>query len=156
MLQDEGQDTIDASAKWCSIHHSADGLWIEPHWRPKAGTRRSTLKAARCRFSSTVGISGLQAGEDVEALLRNYLNRVKENGHAIIDASRAQFIGQDILETLHDLMAAADDNLTVHRTEKPQRHDRHRNPAYPRRGYHVIHQPLNLLYRNLCASCVHS
>ncbi|WP_434130299.1 SulP family inorganic anion transporter [Methylocaldum gracile subsp. desertum] len=49
-----------------------------------------------------------------KALLREYLNRVGENGYVIIDATRAQFIDQDILETIHDFVAAAsDDNITV-------------------------------------------
>jgi MFS superfamily sulfate permease-like transporter len=39
---------------------------------------------------------------------------VGENGYVIIDATRAQFIDQDILETIHDFVAAAsDDNITV-------------------------------------------
>ncbi len=49
-----------------------------------------------------------------KALLRRYLDSVEENGYVIIDASRAQFIDQDILETIHDFVAAAsDDNITV-------------------------------------------
>ena len=41
-----------------------DGLWIEPQWRSEAGTHRSDSGAAQPHLS-TVGISGLQAGEDV-------------------------------------------------------------------------------------------
>ncbi|HYE37106.1 SulP family inorganic anion transporter, partial [Methylocaldum sp.] len=49
-----------------------------------------------------------------KALLRKYLDSVEENGYVIIDASRAQFIDQDILETIFDFVAAApDDNITV-------------------------------------------
>lgn len=49
-----------------------------------------------------------------KALLRRYLDSVEENGYVIIDASRAQFIDQDILETIYDFVAAAsDDNITV-------------------------------------------
>lgn len=49
-----------------------------------------------------------------KALLRGYLERIQENGYLIVDGSRAQFIDQDILETLRDFMnAARDDNITV-------------------------------------------
>ena len=49
-----------------------------------------------------------------KALLRQYLDSIEENGYVIIDATRAQFIDQDILETIHDFVAAAsDDNITV-------------------------------------------
>jgi MFS superfamily sulfate permease-like transporter len=49
-----------------------------------------------------------------KALLREYLALIEENGYVIVDGSRAQFIDQDILETLHDFVTAApDDNITV-------------------------------------------
>lgn len=49
-----------------------------------------------------------------KALLRSYLERVGENSHLIIDGSKAQFIDQDILETIQDFLnAAGDDNITV-------------------------------------------
>lgn len=49
-----------------------------------------------------------------KALLRSYLERIEENGYVIIDGARAQFIDQDILETLQDFVKAAeDDNITV-------------------------------------------
>ncbi len=49
-----------------------------------------------------------------KALLRSYLDRVGENGHLIIDGSKAQFIDQDILETIQDFVnAAKDDNISV-------------------------------------------
>ncbi|MGX2040848.1 SulP family inorganic anion transporter [Methylocaldum sp. MU1018] len=49
-----------------------------------------------------------------KALLRKYLDSIEENGYVIIDASRAQFIDQDILETIFDFVeAATDDNITV-------------------------------------------
>jgi MFS superfamily sulfate permease-like transporter len=49
-----------------------------------------------------------------KAPLRDALARIEENGYVIIDASRAQFIDQDILETIHDFVAAApDDHITV-------------------------------------------
>lgn len=49
-----------------------------------------------------------------KAPLRNYLSQIGANGYVIIDGSRAQFIDQDILETIHDFVAAAtDDNITV-------------------------------------------
>ncbi|CAL1239383.1 SulP family inorganic anion transporter [Candidatus Methylocalor cossyra] len=49
-----------------------------------------------------------------KALLRDYLARIEADGYLIIDGSRAQFIDQDILETIQDFVAAAsDDNITV-------------------------------------------
>ena len=50
-LRDEGQGTGDASpgteaAGVASV--SPDGLWIEPHWRSEAGTRRSDSGFAPC------------------------------------------------------------------------------------------------------------
>jgi MFS superfamily sulfate permease-like transporter len=49
-----------------------------------------------------------------KALLREFLSRINEHGYVIIDGSRAQFIDQDILETIEDFVAAApDDNITV-------------------------------------------
>jgi len=49
-----------------------------------------------------------------KALLRQALDSIEADGYVIIDASRAQFIDQDILETIHDFVAAApDDNITV-------------------------------------------
>ncbi|QSA95598.1 SulP family inorganic anion transporter [Methylococcus sp. EFPC2] len=49
-----------------------------------------------------------------KALLRSYLERVEEDSYLIIDGGRAQFIDQDILETLQDFAKAAqDDNITV-------------------------------------------
>ncbi len=49
-----------------------------------------------------------------KALLREYLSRIDENGYVIVDGSRAQFIDQDILETIEDFIAAAaDSNITV-------------------------------------------
>lgn len=47
-------------------------------------------------------------------LLRDYLSRIEENSCVLIDGSRALFIDHDILETIHDFVAAAgDDNITV-------------------------------------------
>lgn len=49
-----------------------------------------------------------------KALLRSCLERIQENGYLIIDGSKAQFIDQDILETIQDFMnAACDDDITV-------------------------------------------
>jgi MFS superfamily sulfate permease-like transporter len=49
-----------------------------------------------------------------KALLRDCLDRIEENGYVVIDASRAQFIDQDIVETIYDFVEAAkDDNITV-------------------------------------------
>jgi len=49
-----------------------------------------------------------------KALMRNSLERIQENSYLIIDGTRAQFIDQDILETIQDFMnAASDDNITV-------------------------------------------
>jgi MFS superfamily sulfate permease-like transporter len=49
-----------------------------------------------------------------KALLRDYLSRIEEGGYVIIDGNRAQFIDQDILETLEDFIAsAADSDITV-------------------------------------------
>ncbi|MGX2040457.1 SulP family inorganic anion transporter [Methylocaldum sp. MU1018] len=49
-----------------------------------------------------------------KALLRQYLDSIEEGGYVIIDTSRAQFVDQDILETIQDFVAAApDDNISV-------------------------------------------
>lgn len=49
-----------------------------------------------------------------KALLRNYLGGIEENSSLLIDGSRAQFIDQDILETLQDFVnAAGDSNISV-------------------------------------------
>jgi MFS superfamily sulfate permease-like transporter len=45
-----------------------------------------------------------------KALLRDLLERVEPNSYLIIDGSRAEFIDQDILETLRDYLKAAPDN----------------------------------------------
>lgn len=42
-----------------------------------------------------------------KALLRSYFDSVEEGSYLIIDAGRAQFVDQDILETIHDFVAAA-------------------------------------------------
>jgi putative transposase len=52
MLRDEGRDTINALIGMPVGNHlcvSPDGLWIEPHKRSEAGTRRSVSGAALCR-----------------------------------------------------------------------------------------------------------
>ena len=47
-------------------------------------------------------------------LLRTYLDRIEENSAILIDGSKAQFIDQDILETLQDFLnTATDRNITV-------------------------------------------
>jgi MFS superfamily sulfate permease-like transporter len=49
-----------------------------------------------------------------KALLRECLSRIEEGGFVIIDGTRAQFVDEDILETISDFVsAAADDNITV-------------------------------------------
>lgn len=49
-----------------------------------------------------------------KALLRKFILFIQENSTVTIDASRAQFIDHDILETIEDFLAAApDDNITV-------------------------------------------
>lgn len=49
-----------------------------------------------------------------KALLRDYLERIGENGYVIVDGTKASFIDQDILETLHDfIQAASDDGIRV-------------------------------------------
>ena len=49
-----------------------------------------------------------------KALLRSYLDKVDGNSYLIIDGSKAQFIDQDILETIQDFVnAAKDGNITV-------------------------------------------
>ena len=49
-----------------------------------------------------------------KAFLRTYLDRVADNSYLIIDGSKAQFIDQDIMETIQDFVnAAKDDNITV-------------------------------------------
>jgi MFS superfamily sulfate permease-like transporter len=49
-----------------------------------------------------------------KALLRDYLGSIQEGAYLIIDASRAQFVDQDILETIQDFVAGAKaDQVTV-------------------------------------------
>lgn len=49
-----------------------------------------------------------------KALLRDCLSRIEEDGYVIIDATRAQFIDHDILETIEDFVSAAqEDRITV-------------------------------------------
>lgn len=49
-----------------------------------------------------------------KALLRSYLDRIEEDGSLIIDGGKAQFIDQDILETIQDFMdSAKDQNISV-------------------------------------------
>ncbi len=49
-----------------------------------------------------------------KALLRTYLDTVAGDSYLIIDGSKAQFIDQDIMETIQDFVnAAKDDNITV-------------------------------------------
>jgi MFS superfamily sulfate permease-like transporter len=49
-----------------------------------------------------------------KALLRSHLESIEENGYLIVDGGRAQFIDQDILETLQDFMnAAGSSNIQV-------------------------------------------
>lgn len=49
-----------------------------------------------------------------KALLRRFILQIEENSTVTIDASKAQFIDHDILETLEDFMlAATDDNISV-------------------------------------------
>jgi MFS superfamily sulfate permease-like transporter len=49
-----------------------------------------------------------------KALLRDCLSRIDEGGYVIIDGTRAQFVDDDIMETIFDFVAAAkDDNITV-------------------------------------------
>ena len=49
-----------------------------------------------------------------KALLRSYLDQVDDNSYLIIDGSKAQFIDQDIMETIQDFAdAAKDSNIIV-------------------------------------------
>jgi MFS superfamily sulfate permease-like transporter len=49
-----------------------------------------------------------------KALLRSYFDSIQDGGYLIIDASRAQFVDQDILETIQDFVSAArDDGITI-------------------------------------------
>ncbi len=49
-----------------------------------------------------------------KALLRSYFDSVEVGAYLIIDAGRAQFVDQDILETIQDFVAAAkEDGITV-------------------------------------------
>ncbi len=45
-----------------------------------------------------------------KALLRDLLARVEPDSHLIIDGTQAEFVDQDILETIHDFLKAAPDN----------------------------------------------
>jgi MFS superfamily sulfate permease-like transporter len=63
-----------------------------------------------------------------KALLRKFIAHIPENSQVTIDASKAQFIDQDILETIEDFLAMApDDNISVkvidiHGKEKIKNH----------------------------------
>ena len=49
-----------------------------------------------------------------KALLRDCFSRIDEGGYVIIDGSRAQFVDDDILETIFDFISASSDsNITV-------------------------------------------
>jgi MFS superfamily sulfate permease-like transporter len=49
-----------------------------------------------------------------KALLRECLARIEENSYVIIDGTRAQFVDDDILETIFDFVSASrDDNISV-------------------------------------------
>jgi MFS superfamily sulfate permease-like transporter len=49
-----------------------------------------------------------------KALLRKFILSIPENSSVTIDASKANFIDHDILETIEDFLASApDDNITV-------------------------------------------
>jgi MFS superfamily sulfate permease-like transporter len=49
-----------------------------------------------------------------KALLRGYLDQIEPNSYVIVDARRAQFVDQDILETLCDFhQAASDSDITI-------------------------------------------
>jgi MFS superfamily sulfate permease-like transporter len=49
-----------------------------------------------------------------KALLRKFISHIPENSKVTIDASKAQFIDHDILETIEDFLATApDDNISV-------------------------------------------
>jgi MFS superfamily sulfate permease-like transporter len=49
-----------------------------------------------------------------KALLRKFILHIKANSTVVIDASKAQFIDHDILETVEDFMSTApDDNISV-------------------------------------------
>jgi MFS superfamily sulfate permease-like transporter len=45
-----------------------------------------------------------------KALLRDLLQRIDENSYVIVDGTRAQFVDDDILETLFDFIASSEDN----------------------------------------------
>jgi MFS superfamily sulfate permease-like transporter len=56
-----------------------------------------------------------------KVLLRESLSRIEENSSVLIDGSRTLFIEHDILETIHDFVAAArDDNITVELKNMPE------------------------------------
>lgn len=78
----------------------------------------------RANFQSAISLTRdgknylLRLQKDVSFLnkapLRECLASVEENSYLIIDGSRAKFVDKDILETLYDFMATAqDDNITV-------------------------------------------
>ncbi|MGZ8143335.1 MAG: SulP family inorganic anion transporter [Methylosarcina sp.] len=49
-----------------------------------------------------------------KALLRKFISHINENSTVTIDASKAQFIDHDIIETINDFLATApDDNISV-------------------------------------------
>lgn len=66
-----------------------------------------------------------------KALLRRFILRIEENSTVVIDASKAQFIDHDILETIEDFLSTApDDNIEVqvidlYGKEKIKKHEGH-------------------------------
>jgi len=66
-----------------------------------------------------------------KALLRKFILRVEADSTVVIDASKAQFIDHDIVETIEDFLATApDDNISVklidfHGKEKIKKHEGH-------------------------------
>ena len=49
-----------------------------------------------------------------KALLRKFILHIQDNSTVTIDAGKAKFIDQDILETLEDFLStASDDNISV-------------------------------------------
>lgn len=85
-----------------------------------------------------------------KALLRKLLSRIPENSPVLIDASKAQFIDHDILETLEDFLKSAPDSgitVAINDTDNQKPRMKSRSPASTASHFsarHELHEPLDV------------
>ena len=97
-----------------TVARDPDHRSVEGH-RDRHG-RAASISSIRANFHAAMTLTQdgknylLRLQKDVsflnKALLRSYFDSIQEGGYLIIDASRAQFVDQDILETIQDFVAA--------------------------------------------------